>query len=110
MEKPHADQPPSLLDLLKAALDIKNNLLAAISDLKSDIKAVAHCLTDVEQTSQTHAEAIRQVQKTYNTQLPHIFDLHRQVEDLDNRGRRHNIRGWEAHQGIDAATGSLFHL
>lgn len=73
------------------ALNIKHTLTSAISGLKEDIHSMAHCITDIEQTSHTHAEAIRQVQKAYDSQLPHNFDLHRQVEDLDNRGRRHKI-------------------
>lgn len=31
----------------------------------------------------------------------HTFDLHRQVEDLDNRGRRHNVRVRGVPEGID---------
>lgn len=62
-------------DLQKVALNIKHTLTAAISDQKLDIQTMAHRLTDVEQTSQIHAEVIRQVQRTYDSQLPHIFDL-----------------------------------
>lgn len=61
-------------------------------NIRSQVGHPAHCLTDVKQTSQLHADAIRQVQCIYDTQLSHLFDLHRQVEDLDNRGCRHNIR------------------
>lgn len=90
------DQPPSLLDLQNdlqnVNLDIKHTLTLAISELKSDIHSMTHCHTKVEQTSQTHTEAIRQIQRAYDSQLPHILDLHHQVEDLDNQGRRHNIR------------------
>lgn len=32
------------------------------------------------------------MQRTYDTQLPHLLDLHCHVEDLDNFGHRHNIR------------------
>lgn len=85
--------PLSLLDpqkdLQRVALYIKHTLTSAITDLKSDIQNMAHRIVEVEQTS--HAEAIRQVQRAYDSQLPHMFELHRQVEDLDNRGCRHNI-------------------
>lgn len=85
-------QTPSLFDLEKVASDIKNTVTAAIADLKSDLQAMTHRIDDVEQTTVTHAAAIRQVQHTYDAQLSHMYDLHRHIEDLDNRGRRHNIR------------------
>lgn len=86
------EQLPSLLDLEKFALDIKNTVTATIADLKTDIQVVTHRIDNVEQTTQTHVAAIRQVQTAYDTQLSQIFKIHRQVEHLDNRGRRHNIR------------------
>lgn len=55
----------------------------------------------MEQTTQTHAVAIRQVQSTYDSQLSQLFDLHSHVEDLDNRGRRHNIRVVGVPESID---------
>lgn len=96
-------QPSSLLDVQKVALDIKNTLTAAILDLKSYIQAVAHCLSDVEQTSQAHATAIRQIQRTYDTQLTYLFYLHRHVEDLVNRSHIHYFRVRGVPEGIDAA-------
>lgn len=84
--------PPSLFDLETVAADIKNTVTTAIADLKAEIHAVAHRIDEVEQTSQTHAAAIRQVHTAFDSQLSQLLDLHRHVEDLDNRGRRHNIR------------------
>lgn len=89
---PGRDLLPSILDLEKFALDIKSSVTAAIADLKNDFQAVAHRIEAVEQTSKTQAAAIRQVQSVYDSQLSQMFDLHRHVEDLDNRGQRHNIR------------------
>lgn len=85
-------QPPSLLDLEKFAADIKSTVMGAIADLRSDFQTVTRRISDVEETTQHHAAAIRQVQGTYDAQLTHLLDLHRHIEDLDNRGRRHNIR------------------
>lgn len=70
---PQRIQPPSLFYLEKVSSDMKNTAAAAIADLRSDIQAVAYCITDLEQTSQTHAAAIRQVQSTYDTQLSKPF-------------------------------------
>lgn len=70
------NHPPSLLDLQhdlqKVALDIRHTITAAISDLKADIHTMSHRITDVEQVSQTHAAAIRQVQKSHDSQLTHV--------------------------------------
>ena len=99
---------PSLLDLQRdlqsVALDIKHTLTAAISDLKTDLQAMGNRLKDVEEDTHLQAAAIRQVQKTYDMHLPHMFELHRHVEDLDNRGRRHNIRVRGLPEGIDQAS------
>lgn len=85
-------QTPSLLDLEKFATNIKSTETAAIADLRSDFQAVTRRISDVEETTQTHAAANCQVQGTYDAQLTHLLDLHRHIEDLDNRGRRHKIR------------------
>lgn len=75
-------QPPSLLDLQKVASDIKSTLTAEITDLKVDIQAVTTRIDNVEHMAQLHSDA----------QLSHFLDIQRHIEDLDNRGRRHNIR------------------
>lgn len=38
-----------------------------------------------------HADTIRQVQRSSDTNISHILEIHRHLEDLDNRGRHHNI-------------------
>lgn len=97
-------QPPSLFDLEKLVSDIKNTVTAVTADLRTNIQAVAHRTGEVEQTTQTHAAAIRQVQSTYDSQLSHLLDLHRHVEDLNNRVRRHNIRVWGVPESTDPGT------
>lgn len=73
-------------------LDIKNTLTAAIADLESELKAVASRLEHVESAAMTHGTAIHQVQQTVNAHSQHLLDMHRHMEDLDNRGRRCNLR------------------
>lgn len=105
MEDPAVPNPSLLYlqrDLQNIALYIKHTLMAAISDLKTDIQNTNHPLTEMEETSQLQAVAIRQVQKTHDLQLPHMFNLHSQVEDLDNRGHRHNIRLRGVPEGVEA--------
>lgn len=60
-------------DLQKVDIDIKHMLTAAITYFKADIHSITHHIVEVEQAPQTHAEAIRQVQGAYDSQLPHIF-------------------------------------
>lgn len=66
-------QPPSLLDLEAVAADIKNTVTTAIADLKTEIYAVAHRLDGVEQVSQTHTTAIRQVQTSFDSHLSQLL-------------------------------------
>lgn len=91
----HCSQPPqfrSLADLQLVAKDIKNTLSAAISDHKTDLRAVASRLEHVETEAQTHAEAIQHVQRATGVHAQHLIYMNCHLEDLDNRGRRSNLR------------------
>lgn len=57
-----------------------------------DIKAVASRLEHVEAAAMTHGAAIQQVQKVTSVHAQHLIEMHRHKEDLDNRGRRRNLR------------------
>lgn len=81
-----------LSDLQAVALDIKATLSAAITDLKADIQGIAASMGSVQQATARHADAIKQLQKSSDMHLSHIIELQRHLEDLDNRGRRYNIR------------------
>lgn len=81
-----------LTDLQAVASDIKATLSAAIMDLKMDLHSIAARMGTMEQSVTRHADAIRQVQRSSDTNLSHILEIHRHLEDLDNRGRCHNIR------------------
>lgn len=80
-----------MADLQLVALDIKNTLTAAISDLKTDLKAFASHLETVESAAMTHDTAKRQVQQVTDTHAQHLIEMHSHIEDLDNRGCRHNL-------------------
>lgn len=66
-------------------MDIKNSLFAAKSDLKTEIRAVATRLEHVETASTMHGAAIQQVLKVTSVHAQHLMDMHRHMEDLDNR-------------------------
>lgn len=91
----YAPPPPpflSMADLQLVALDIKTTLSAAISDLKADLRAAAARVEIVESVAMTHGAAIQQVQKVNDTQARHLIEIHRHMEDLENRGRRRNLQ------------------
>lgn len=70
----------------------KNTLSAAISDLKTDLREVVSRLDHMESAVMTHGVAIQQVQTATSVHSQHLIDMHRHMEDLDNRGRRCNVR------------------
>lgn len=85
------DQPVNLGALRTIASDIKDTLAAAIADLKLNIQSMGIRMDKMEELTERH-EADIQFQKranvTLNTQLQ---DMQRHMEDLDNRGCRHNL-------------------
>lgn len=85
-------QQPSLNDLRAVATDIKDTLFAAITDLRHEIQTIAGRVQRVENTAAQHNTAIQKVHHKTDTHTLQLRDLQRHVEDLDNRGRRHNLR------------------
>lgn len=82
----------SLADLQMVAMDIKNTLTAAISDLKMDLRAVASHLEHVESAAMTHGTAMQQVQQVTSAHAQHLIDMHHHIENFDNSGQGHNLR------------------
>lgn len=97
---PH--QHPSLSDLRSVAEDIKDTLTAAISDLKIEIQAITGRIQAVEQTTALHSSKIRHQNLAIDTHTRQLRDVNRHLEDLDNRGRRHNLRLRGLPETVDA--------
>lgn len=108
----HSTEPPSpaakslSIEYLRAvAADIKNTLSAAISDLRLDKQAVAGRLEEVEEITERHEMAISKTHRSLYTHFMQLQGLHRNLEDLENRGRCHNQRTtwnswfWPPHTG-----------
>lgn len=97
---------PSLQDLHSVAQDIKNTLTAAltaaITDLKIDIQAIAGRVQEVEKTTTTHSTVLRRTCQALDTHTLQLRDMNRHLEDLDNRGRRHNLRVRGLPESIEA--------
>lgn len=101
---PHSH--PSLHDLHSVAADIKNTLTAAltaaITDLRIDIQSIAGRVQEVEKTTTTHSTVLRRTCQVLDTHTLQLRDLNRHIEDLDNRGRRHNLRVRGLPEAIEA--------
>lgn len=88
--RPHP--PLTILDLRSMADDIKNALAAAISELRLDLKSLNDRVQVVENVSDHHEVILQSVTEDIDSHTRQLRDMQRHVEDLDNRGRRHNLR------------------
>ena len=82
---------PSLMDLQSVATDIKESLSAAIAELRIDIRDIANRVQDVEVSTAQHDTVLRRMAIKLDAHTLQMRDLQRHAEDLENRGRRHNI-------------------
>lgn len=82
----------NLQDMQEIAADIKNTLSAVISDLRRDIQAINLRVEEVEHTAARHDASLCQVQQVTESHAIHLRELQQHLEDLDNRGRRHNLK------------------
>lgn len=55
-------------------------------------RAVTAHVETVESAAMVHGVAIKQVQRVTDTHAQHLIEIHHHIEDLDNRGRRRNLR------------------
>lgn len=82
----------SLDDLHSVAADIKTTLTAVITELSMEIRAVTARVQEVELHTAQQGAALRHVNYKVNANTLHLRELNRQVEELENRSRRHNVR------------------
>lgn len=71
---------------------IKDTLSAAIADLRHDIGALSDRVLDVEKNTSQHDTVLCKATKKIYTPTLQLRKAHRHIEDLDNRGLRHNLR------------------
>lgn len=79
-------------DLKTIAADIKDTLSAAISELRLDIHALTDRVRAVEKMTERHDTQLQKTTRHVDTHTLQMRDMQRHLEDLDNRGRRHNLR------------------
>lgn len=97
-------QPPGLNihDLRAIANDIKDTLSAAIAELRVDIHTLSDRVVEVEKTSAKHDIVLRKATRKIDTHTLQLREAQRHIEDLDNRGRRHNLRIRGMTEAIDS--------
>lgn len=111
-----AHRQPSLQDLQAVAADIKDTLFSAISDLRHELQAITGRIQRVEDKTAQQQTAVKIIHHTVDRHTMQLRDLQRHVEDLDNRGRRHNLRvrgipeAVEQDRIIPVVTGLFNHL
>lgn len=88
-EKTDGTQALTLAAMHAITADIKTTLTAAIAD---EVRGLTHRLDEVVKAGDKRDKSIKNLEKTSELFRTHRITLNRQVEDLDNRGRRHNIR------------------
>lgn len=81
--------PLTLHAITSIASDIKSTLSAAITDLTADLQTMSTKLEGVTKAGKQRGKAIAVLQ---NTSLIHQNQIYKKLEDIHNRGRRHNIR------------------
>lgn len=83
---------PSLQDLQTVATDIKDTLFSAITDLRHELQAITGRIQKVEDDAVRQTSQVKTIHHKVDCHTLQLRDLQRHVEDLDNRGRRHNLR------------------
>ncbi|CAH2300865.1 Hypothetical predicted protein [Pelobates cultripes] len=93
-------------DLLTLTTTIQEALRAEMAGLRTEVTAQAGRIQALEQTAETHSTRINATDVAIARQGDMILHMRRNLEDLDNRGRRCNIRIRgipEADEGENAA-------
>lgn len=89
---PHHDLPLTYAGMSGFTADNKATFSAAITDLKSSMLVITDKMATVEAAGRHRDKAIHRLEKLTCTQSQHLIEINRHLEDLDNRGRRNNIR------------------
>ena len=82
----------SILDLKSVAADIKDTLSAAIAELRIDLRSLSDRVSRTEQTIDDHDMVLQKSTRKIDDHTLQLRDVNRHLEDLDNRGRRRNLR------------------
>lgn len=88
----HPNLPLTYADMAIIAADIKSSFSAAMTDLKSSLLVLNERVSTAEMNGKHRDKAINRLDRISTSHTNHLIDMNRHLEDLDNRGRRNNIR------------------
>lgn len=83
------------------AADIKSTFSAAITDLKSNLLVLTEKMALAEAARKQREKAICRLEKVTSSHSSHFIEMNRHLEDLDNGGRRSDIRVWGIRETVD---------
>ncbi|CAH2310408.1 collagen alpha-1(XXIV) chain [Pelobates cultripes] len=86
-------------DLLSHTTAIQDALRVEIAGNRTEVGAQAGCIQSLETALETQAARISTADTAISRQGELLLTMRRTIEDLDNRGRRCNIRGEHGLQG-----------
>lgn len=87
------NDPPLIYAVMtEITADIKNSFSAAITDIKTEPLRLSEQMAVNERAGKRRDRALLRLDNITATHSQHMIDMNRHIEDLDNRGRRHNIR------------------
>ena len=87
-----AQRSLTIEDLKNVATDIKDALAAAISELRLDLRSLTDRVSHTETALEDHESILRRSTRKVDDHTLQLRDMNRHMEDLDNRGRRQNLR------------------
>lgn len=79
-------------DLRSVAADIMDTLAAAIAELHLDIHSLSDRVSRTEKVVEDHDVMFQRSTRKIDDHTLQLQDMNRHLEDLDNRGHRHNLR------------------
>lgn len=82
----------NIQDLRTIVADIKDNLSAAIAELRLDICSLNDRVSHTERVVEDHGMVLQRSTRKFDAHTLQLRDMNRHLEDLNNRGRRHNLR------------------
>lgn len=97
------NQPLTYADMSGLAADIESTFSAAITDLKSNLLVLTEKLAAVETNGKHRDKRLNRLENAALSHSSHLIEINRHLEDLDNRGRRSNIRVRGIPESVDTA-------
>lgn len=79
-------------DLWAMSAEIKQTVTGAIAELRADLQSMNAKITTMETTVQQQDQLLQRVHKKSQIHDYYLLEMHYHFEDLDNRGRRSNLR------------------